>query len=118
MEAYNLHIKDVYNTIGHLTEVERSVYSALIKLYYKQAGPLDADNFAWLAKQVGVKEEEELNALENVLEEFFILDGAVWRNSRCDKGIAGSPAALIERSEEHTSELQSRGHLVCRLLLE
>src|SRR5437870_9821154 len=25
---------------------------------------------------------------------------------------------LIHRSEEHTSELQSRGHLVCRLLLE
>src|SRR5690625_4509452 len=27
-------------------------------------------------------------------------------------------AALSLRSEEHTSELQSRGHLVCRLLLE
>src|SRR5437870_9763079 len=25
---------------------------------------------------------------------------------------------LSHRSEEHTSELQSRGHLVCRLLLE
>src|SRR5207253_9323977 len=25
---------------------------------------------------------------------------------------------LAPRSEEHTSELQSRGHLVCRLLLE
>src|SRR5690625_5756480 len=25
---------------------------------------------------------------------------------------------LLYRSEEHTSELQSRGHLVCRLLLE
>src|SRR5690625_7003744 len=25
---------------------------------------------------------------------------------------------LVKRSEEHTSELQSRGHLVCRLLLE
>src|SRR5207253_5554335 len=25
---------------------------------------------------------------------------------------------LVLRSEEHTSELQSRGHLVCRLLLE
>src|SRR5207253_3579309 len=24
----------------------------------------------------------------------------------------------LSRSEEHTSELQSRGHLVCRLLLE
>src|SRR5439155_22931572 len=28
------------------------------------------------------------------------------------------PAASAYRSEEHTSELQSRGHLVCRLLLE
>src|SRR5690625_6143502 len=27
-------------------------------------------------------------------------------------------AVLGDRSEEHTSELQSRGHLVCRLLLE
>src|SRR5690625_7143617 len=26
--------------------------------------------------------------------------------------------AILLRSEEHTSELQSRGHLVCRLLLE
>src|SRR5690625_6642200 len=29
-----------------------------------------------------------------------------------------SPVAGYLRSEEHTSELQSRGHLVCRLLLE
>src|SRR5690625_7020872 len=28
------------------------------------------------------------------------------------------PASSRRRSEEHTSELQSRGHLVCRLLLE
>src|SRR5207253_8314647 len=28
------------------------------------------------------------------------------------------PIAIRARSEEHTSELQSRGHLVCRLLLE
>src|SRR5439155_23406146 len=28
------------------------------------------------------------------------------------------PAGRGSRSEEHTSELQSRGHLVCRLLLE
>src|SRR2546429_774238 len=29
-----------------------------------------------------------------------------------------TPDALSHRSEEHTSELQSRLHLVCRLLLE
>src|SRR5690625_7551964 len=28
------------------------------------------------------------------------------------------PPPIRTRSEEHTSELQSRGHLVCRLLLE
>src|SRR5437870_10496329 len=32
-------------------------------------------------------------------------------------GAQTGPAAS-SRSEEHTSELQSRGHLVCRLLLE
>src|SRR5437870_11161846 len=30
----------------------------------------------------------------------------------------GDCAPVYVRSEEHTSELQSRGHLVCRLLLE
>src|SRR6266508_3704346 len=35
-------------------------------------------------------------------------------------GLTLSRQALLRecRSEEHTSELQSRGHLVCRLLLE
>src|SRR5690625_5984731 len=32
--------------------------------------------------------------------------------------MALDPFVMISRSEEHTSELQSRGHLVCRLLLE
>src|SRR5690625_1667772 len=31
---------------------------------------------------------------------------------------AGGRQGRVCRSEEHTSELQSRGHLVCRLLLE
>src|SRR5690625_6586925 len=34
------------------------------------------------------------------------------------KSRAKSATVLTQRSEEHTSELQSRGHLVCRLLLE
>src|SRR3989442_8433114 len=33
-------------------------------------------------------------------------------------GSSAGVAGAIERSEEHTSELQSRPHLVCRLLLE
>src|SRR3989449_6269727 len=38
------------------------------------------------------------------------------------EGLYGTPEKIVEviqvRSEEHTSELQSRLHLVCRLLLE
>src|SRR5438093_2591755 len=33
-------------------------------------------------------------------------------------GLVTQPALLTERSEEHTSELQSLTNLVCRLLLE
>src|SRR5690625_6913076 len=39
-----------------------------------------------------------------------------------DRSVASSASSFFtersKRSEEHTSELQSRGHLVCRLLLE
>src|SRR3989449_8400633 len=35
-----------------------------------------------------------------------------------DTGPDATPPVLRTRSEEHTSELQSRLHLVCRLLLE
>src|SRR3712207_7426051 len=36
----------------------------------------------------------------------------------CSRDLVVYPAAVRERSEEHTSELQSRQYLVCRLLLE
>src|SRR5439155_22622898 len=39
----------------------------------------------------------------------------IWRNPGSS---FRNSAAISNRSEEHTSELQSRGHLVCRLLLE
>src|SRR5436305_11496650 len=49
-------------------------------------------------------------------------DTGAARNARCRPGGAvpsrARPARAGARSEEHTSELQSRPHLVCRLLLE
>src|SRR5207253_6527485 len=50
---------------------------------------------------------------------------SVWLAVKFSPSAAGQAAGRTEfdrepdtRSEEHTSELQSRGHLVCRLLLE
>src|SRR5258708_11733233 len=50
-------------------------------------------------------------------------DSARQGNGRCGKRAAGASGShivrfLVLRSEEHTSELQSPDHLVCRLLLE
>src|SRR5437870_9617416 len=51
----------------------------------------------------------------------------VWNQREGDPAVGGHRAheslerdarRRRDRSEEHTSELQSRGHLVCRLLLE
>src|SRR2546422_2532431 len=42
-----------------------------------------------------------------------------FEDGKVDDAIADETVAIrLERSEEHTSELQSRLHLVCRLLLE
>src|SRR2546428_9699495 len=57
---------------------------------------------------------------------FRSLQGAERRGAGGARGVAHSPAHLAaavhrrgrRRSEEHTSELQSRSDLVCRLLLE
>src|SRR5690625_7122675 len=46
-------------------------------------------------------------------------DGAMQvRGDTRGDGEPGFMSVYERRSEEHTSELQSRGHLVCRLLLE
>src|SRR5690625_6044890 len=50
--------------------------------------------------------------LSNSLEGNKIIDRIHYLN------IYSQEVELPIRSEEHTSELQSRGHLVCRLLLE
>src|SRR5690625_5499917 len=55
--------------------------------------------------------------------DFTYADGQSEDTVMGDESTLPHPPHLIEkdigtRSEEHTSELQSRGHLVCRLLLE
>src|SRR5690349_22182113 len=46
-------------------------------------------------------------------------DSRTWRQSqRAQRSMRGRSSSRVVRSEEHTSELQSRRDLVCRLLLE
>src|SRR2546428_10157418 len=43
---------------------------------------------------------------------------SLWRPSLRHRARAAGRSGAVTRSEEHTSELQSRSDLVCRLLLE
>src|SRR2546422_5846725 len=64
--------------------------------------------FRSLVKRLGLSRTVQVQLVE--------YEGLARRDRRVD---AGHVEALLRlRSEEHTSELQSRLHLVCRLLLE
>src|SRR5690625_6842533 len=73
------------------------------------------------------KVNPKLNAVVHDRKDKALLEAK--KNTHQDGPFSGIPMLLkdisqslkgerITRSEEHTSELQSRGHLVCRLLLE
>src|SRR5690625_5330976 len=62
----------------------------------------------------GMEKERAINAFDRVFEEWQKAFDLIQPSGRWIKLESTSDY----RSEEHTSELQSRGHLVCRLLLE
>src|SRR3712207_8403866 len=65
-------------------------------------------------------EEAPLHVHHNEDEAFWILEGELTFQVG-EETIKASPGSFLygpKRSEEHTSELQSRQYLVCRLLLE
>src|SRR5690606_41426290 len=61
---------------------------------------------------------EDLDDLFDVLLTIGALGGEPACNALVVLRIEVTKAQILERSEEHTSELQSRENLVCRLLLE
>src|SRR3712207_7457260 len=63
---------------------------------------------------------DELTGLSNVRHFHELLDQEIERAQRFNNNIGLVMVDIdnFKRSEEHTSELQSRQYLVCRLLLE
>src|SRR5690625_6391877 len=61
-----------------------------------------------------IDEEIDATAVTSVLRGHGVVDIEPYRKLGRNQIRVGT----FPRSEEHTSELQSRGHLVCRLLLE
>src|SRR5690625_6258307 len=79
-----------------------------LKHFFRQGGQVDQ-----LSAEMKNKMEEKIQLLHRY--QTLYRTGRPRRISRMEIEDSG---AVSDRSEEHTSELQSRGHLVCRLLLE
>ena len=118
MHFYQHNIKSFNNATRHLTRVERSLYRDLIELYYDTEQPLPADDFDRLSRRVLANSDEEKEALKFVLDEFFVLTGAVWTHERCDIEIekyqesqtakARAGKASVEARKKKSEERKSR----------
>jgi uncharacterized protein YdaU (DUF1376 family) len=87
MHSYLHNIKTFNNATRHLTRVERSVYRDLIELYYDTEQPLNAVQFDRLCKRIMANSDEEIAALEYILDEFFERTGDVYTHDFCDHEI-------------------------------
>src|SRR5690625_1236822 len=90
----------------------------LVMLFIKYISDVNKEKRAQYARQYDGNEERIERAMR--AERFIIPPTSSFDylyENRNEPNI-GSLIDVALRSEEHTSELQSRGHLVCRLLLE
>src|SRR5690625_6485404 len=83
-------------------------------VYLQLAILADAHDLPGMAAWLRAQSEEEREHAQK------FIDHVVDRGGHAVLGPLEAPGlgSDLSRSEEHTSELQSRGHLVCRLLLE
>src|SRR5687768_17857827 len=77
----------------------------------------------FIAYSIGGREFRESARSSNWTDAQALLERRLHEREMADRQAAEAPKLSFEdmataRSEEHTSELQSRLHLVCRLLLE
>src|SRR5262245_63217975 len=90
-------IADLRLAASKMTGAQRRAFEAEMTLKYCEGNPLQAEiTFGWSRRTVALGLAERRTGIMCL----------------------GAQAAFSGRSEEHTSELQSLRHLVCRLLLE
>lgn len=85
MNFYKRHIGDYIKKAGHLTLLEHGIYARLMDVYYTREAGIPEDKAARL---IGARSKDELQALANVLEEFFTLVDSTWTQGRCEEEIA------------------------------
>jgi uncharacterized protein YdaU (DUF1376 family) len=89
MNFYKRHIGDYIKKAGHLTLLEHGIYARLMDVYYTREAGIPQDKAARL---IGARSKDELQALTNVLDEFFTLADGLWTQNRCEEEIDAANA--------------------------
>jgi uncharacterized protein YdaU (DUF1376 family) len=84
LHYYQFNIGDYRRQTSHLTLVEHALYRSLIDTYYLTELPLDKDLKA-LARAHNARSEDDKEALNNVLSDFFTLVDAGYCHTHCDE---------------------------------
>ena len=101
MNFYTFHIGDYISNTHYLDLYEDLAYRRMMDLYYQKEEPLPND-IEKIAKMIRMREQRD--AVESVLNEFFILDDGVWRHTRCDAELA----KIYEKSEKARASANAR----------
>src|SRR5690625_6639475 len=100
-----------------MKKIDEIDFSALYRHHFKELGRPISRPEQWDARAEKITSDWQPNDYV-----YALLEGMQLQNKETvldvGAGAGDITLAVAMRSEEHTSELQSRGHLVCRLLLE
>lgn len=86
MNYYPHHIGDYLRDTAHLTPLEDGIYRRLLDVYYASEKPLPPET-QWVCKLVRARTTDEIDAVVEVLRQYFTKTPEGWRNKRCDEEI-------------------------------
>ena len=86
MNYYSHHIGDYRRDTAHLSLLEHGIYRQLLDQYYLNEEPLCSDD-AKLMRSLCVRNADEMQALKNVLADFFELTDFGYIHKRCNAEI-------------------------------
>lgn len=84
MHYYKFNIGDYYRHTSYLTPIQDLAYRRMLDKYYLKEEPFE-NNPAKLARRIGLP--DNVKDIEVILEDFFYLDGDVWRNEQADENL-------------------------------
>lgn len=84
MHHYPFHIGDYKKDTANLSLLEHGVYRMLIDCYYTQETPLPSDK-AKLCRMIGARSADEVEAVSNIIDDYFTLTDHGYVQAGCDK---------------------------------